>query len=406
MKKLKVLPCLVSICAMGLSVPMVAQADAFTDALKGGKPNMDVRLRYEAVDNADTGVSAKDEATALTVRVRGGYTTGEWNALSANMEFEHVSALIDEYSPEDTKYDTVADAEVTEVNQLKLMYKGIPGTAAILGRQRVNLDNQRFVGAVGWRQDEQTFDALVLQNTSLANTTLTYGYVNQVNGINATAPVDVAAHLLNANVKNLGPGALTAYLYQMDFDAAATNANNDTRTIGLRYAGSADVGTKLGFAVEYAKQSDIKDGLDLDADYMLIEVGADAGPVNVKIGYEVLGADSSSANSFQTPLATKHIFNGWADKFLTTPEDGLVDIYVTVGGNVAGVKLVGAYHMYSEDDNQASVASGDDLGDEINLMASKAFGDNYEAGIKYASYSAGDTGVDADKFAVWGGFKF
>ena len=41
-------------------------------------------------------------------------------------------------------------------------------------------------------------------------------------------------------------------------------------------------------------------------------------------GYEVLGADDGAAlTSFQTPLATLHKFQGWADKFLTTPPNGI-----------------------------------------------------------------------------------
>lgn len=401
MKKLKALPYLVSICAMGLSVPMAAQADAFTDALKNGKSNLDVRARYEMVDNADA--TNKDEATALTVRTRLGYTTGEYQGVTANIEFEHVTALIDEYAtgnaavPGDTKYDTVADAEVTEVNQMKLMYKGIPGTAAILGRQRVILDNARFVGNVGWRQDEQTFDALVLQNTSIENVTLTYGYVSQVNRINALSELDVATHLLNANVKNLGPGALTGYAYLIDLDDAPAASN---KTLGLRYAGSVDVGTKLGFAVEFAQQSEYKDGGDLDADYMLVEVGADAGPVNVMVGYEVLGADTTNGKAFSTPLATLHAFNGWADKFLATPANGLVDTYIKVGGKAAGVNLVAVYHDFSSDEGSM------DYGTEIDLMATKKFGDNYLAGFKYASYSADDFSVDTDKVVLWGEVKF
>jgi len=43
------------------------------------------------------------------------------------------------------------------------------------------------------------------------------------------------------------------------------------------------------------------------------------------VGYEVL--EGNGAIGFATPLATLHAFNGWADMFLTTPANGLKDLY-------------------------------------------------------------------------------
>ena len=84
----------------------------------------------------------------------------------------------------------------------------------------------------------------------------------------------------------------------------------------------------------------------------------------------MLGGDGET--SFQTPLATKHAFNGWADKFLlATPANGLVDAYLTATGKVAGIKLLATYHMFSSDEG------GDDYGSELDLLAVKKFGKNY-----------------------------
>jgi hypothetical protein len=123
---------------------------------------------------------------------------------------------------------------------------------------------------------------------------------------------------------------------------------------------------------------------------------------------EILGGDGDYA--FETPLATKHAFNGWTDKFLSTnktttnPEDGevngLQDLYAKVVTNVAGVKLLAVYHDYSSDKDSI------DLGSEINLLAAKKFDKNFSAGIKLAQYSAGDVGTDADKLWVWAEAKF
>ena len=45
--------------------------------------------------------------------------------------------------------------------------------------------------------------------------------------------------------------------------------------------------------------------------------------------------NGNGAQAFQTPLATLHAFQGWADVFLTTPRDGLRDASATVSYTVA-----------------------------------------------------------------------
>ena len=87
---------------------------------------------------------------------------------------------------------------------------------------------------------------------------------------------------------------------------------------------------------------------------------------------------------------------------MNTPDDGLVDTYLSVGGKVAGVKLGATYHMFSSD------KGGDDYGSEIDLLAAKKFGKHYSAGVKYAAYTEGDDRANGDtnKLWVWGGVTF
>ena len=141
-------------------------------------------------------------------------------------------------------------------------------------------------------------------------------------------------------------------------------------------------------------------GADAETDYALIELGADVSGISLMLGVESLGSDDGTA-AFQTPLATKHKFQGWADQFLLTPNAGVVDTYFTVGGKVAGIKLSATYHDYEADEDSPGL---EDLGDEINLLAVKKFSNGIVLGTKYAAYSAGDTGfgkVDVDKFWLW-----
>ena len=69
-------------------------------------------------------------------------------------------------------YPVVADPESYEINRLQLTNTSIIDTTITLGRQRIVLDDHRFVGNVGWRQNEQTFDALRVVNKHIPNLTI------------------------------------------------------------------------------------------------------------------------------------------------------------------------------------------------------------------------------------------
>ncbi|MCF6230383.1 MAG: alginate export family protein [Gammaproteobacteria bacterium] len=374
-----------------------ASASGITEAIKGGEVSGDFRLRMETV----TQDNALNDANALTLRSRLGYRTADYKGLTGFMEFENVTALNDDYEPMPSNpaktESVVADPEGTEVNQLYLKYVS-GGHAITAGRQRVILDNARFVGNVGWRQNEQTFNAIVFTVDSVADTSLVYAYVDGVNTI-LGGEYDTSAYIFNASYTGFSAGKITGYSYVIEQDDVPSASNS---ILGLRFSGATDVAeAKIKYTLEYAKQSDYAEGTNIDAQYLLAELGAEFSGVGIKLGYEVLG-DGKGANdaSFSTPLATKHAFNGWADAFLTTPTDGLQDIYLSVTTQIEGVKLLAVYHDYSADTGSA------DHGSEINLLAAKKFAGHYTALLKYADYSAGDSGTDTRKLWLMGQMKF
>jgi len=382
---------------LGAALSNASLADSFTEALTGGTPKLDMRLRYENV-NQDN--SLKD-AEALTLRTRLGYETGKYQEFKAYVEMENVTAVLDDdYNSTKngkTQYSTVVDPEGTEVNQAYLDFSGLQDTLARAGRQRIILDNARFVGNVGWRQNEQTYTGASINNTSLPDTKLYYAYLDKIQGINGSS-TDVHTHLLNASYSGLGFATLTGYGYLVEFiDKPSTSQ----QTWGVRVDGNTELSSmKLLYTAEFARQSDYKSGNDnINADYRLLELGVSVGGITGKIGYELLGADD--AFSFETPLATKHAFNGWSDMFLNTPDGlGLEDRYVQVDGSIVGIKLLGVYHDFQAD------RGGANFGTEFDLLAAKKFGKHYSAGIKYASYNADTFAVDTNKFWLWGGIAF
>jgi len=380
-------------------------ANSITEAIKGGEASADFRLRYEAVDQDN----AVDDADALTLRSRFGYTTAAYNGFSAKLEFEDVRIVggVDDYTVGPTgfnpgEYSVIADPENTEVDQAYIQYKDDTFSAK-LGRQVITHDNHRFVGHVGWRQDRQTFDGLTLQGSPIDALHLKYNYISKRNRIFAEdADIKSKDHLFNASYAS-PIGKLTGYAYLLE-DEEASDISIDTYGVSLKGAKKSDK-LKFLYHLEYATQEFDNTASDFDANYYFIEGGIKSGNTTLKLGYEVLGSDNS-AYGFSTPLATLHKFNGWSDQFLSTPAEGLVDTYVSVSGKAFKGKWAAIYHDFEADDSSATV---DDLGDEVNLLFARKFNKHYSAGIKYASYSAGDSGankVDTDKLWLWVGATF
>lgn len=364
--------------AVAAATPTAYAAESIAEAFQNGSTAVSFRLRFEDVD---VGGVSND---ALTLKSRLTYKTDTLNGFSALFEVDDTTVLGDE------DYTGIADSEYTDVNQAYLAYSAADTTVKF-GRQRILLDNQRFVGGVGFRQNEQTYDALTLTNKSLADTTLFYGYISEVNNIFAS-DAKHETHLLNAKYTGLPFGTVTGYYYQIEPDAAADSID----TFGVRFTGSQPAGdAKLLYTAEYASQ-DQNNGSK--PDYYVLEGGVSVSGVTAKLGYEVLESDNGVG--FNTPLATKHKFQGWADKFLGTPGTGIEDLYLTVGTKVAGVKLLAVYHDFEAETTSA------DLGSEFGLVVAKQFGKNYGLSLKYADYQAGDTGVDTDKLWLTATAKF
>lgn len=378
-----------------------AADDDFTGALIGGKPTADLRLRYESVDQAN----ALKDANAATLRLRLGYETGEFRGFGAFVEAETVTALGGEnYNSTvngKTAYATVVDPESTEINQAYLSYAGLADTKLKYGRQRIMLDNHRFIGNVGWHQNEQTFDAFTLSNASLPETNITAGYIYNVNRVfsdkSPQGDFKMNSPIFNVSYKGWSLGEVVGYGYLLDFTDLATSS---TQTYGLRLKGSAPLGgVKVLYTAEYATQRDYRDNpRNFDLNYYLVEGGIGLSNAEFKLGYEVLGGNGTVA--FQTPLATLHAMNGWADQFLATPAAGLKDAYLSAATTVWGTRLEAIYHDFRADDSSTR------YGTEWDLQAVKAIDKTYAVGAKYARYDAKNFSVDTDKFWLWAEAKF
>ncbi|WP_100656905.1 alginate export family protein [Alteromonas flava] len=365
-----------------------------------GSANIDFRLRYEGVDQNN----ALNDANALTLRTFANFKTKANHGFSIFVEVENNLALIDDYNDtlgDGTQYSVVADPQSTELDQAYVQYQQDNLTAK-LGRQVINLDNHRFVGNVGWRQDKQTFDAVSVKYT-YADAEFFYAYIDKRNRIFADErDIDAKDHLLNASIKTPA-GKLTGYGYLLEVDSPTVNVID---TWGARLVGQQSIGDiPLSYTAEYASQSIEAGANDFDTDYLLLEAGFTLGELTVKAGMESLGSDAGLV-AFSTPLATLHKFNGWSDQFLGTPGVGLDDMYVALSGKALEGKWSVIYHDFSADESNALL---DDLGSEWNAIYTTKVANKYPVGIKFARYSAGDEAlgkVDTNKLWVWAGYAF
>jgi hypothetical protein len=267
-----------------------------------------------------------------------------------------------------------------------------------LGKQRINLDNQRFVGGVGWRQNEQTYDAFTWGNTGLDGFAFTAGYINNVNRIfgpdggKPNANLDTDTFVANAAYTGWEPLKIVGYAYLMDISDADALSND---TYGIRGTGTWDSGNdwSIDYTGEFAYQEDAGDNpIGYDANYYRLEGGFNYSAIKFKLGYEVLEGDNGQAGqAFRTPLATLHGQNGWADKFLTTPDDGLEDLSFSIGGSYAGFSATAIYHSFEAN------SGGRDFGDELDIVVTHKLGKRFSGMLKYADYDADDFATDTKK---------
>ncbi|HEB68510.1 MAG TPA: hypothetical protein ENI88_02695, partial [Desulfobulbus sp.] len=365
-----------------IMVPAAAGAaginDTIANALQGdwGRITLDLRYRYEHVDQ-----DGLKTANGDPLRIRLGYLTPKFSGLQAFAEFEgNNSVFLDDYNNTDnnkTDYAVIADPNKGELNQAWLSWSGYEGTVVKAGRQRMNWDDQRFIGAVGWRQMEQTFDAVSVFSTPLPNLDLKLSYVWNVRNIKSR-DVNMSSPLVNIAYTFSGIGRLSAYAYLLDYNDEA-DYGLSSQTYGLRFNGTAPVSDalRLLYTAEYAVQSDYQDNpADYSADYYHFIGGItykDVCPLVSSLSASVAWMLQSSDNgvSFKTPLGTNHKFNGWADQFLTTPDTGLRDLYGTVGAMIHGHKVQVVYHQFDADQG------GADYGDEWDFLVQKKINEHY-----------------------------
>ncbi|MGJ8632469.1 MAG: alginate export family protein [Luteolibacter sp.] len=375
-----------------IAPPTEAPIEAPVEESSWFTPSLDLRTRYEFRQQ-----QGFDPSHSLTARARFGIMLGDFNGFSLFAEGEGTQGIIEDFRSNPTGNTStrpyvagntvIADPNNVELNQLFAQYKK-NGFLAKVGRQRIIKNNAAFIGNVGWRQNEQTFDAALVGYSSDCFE-FSYAYSNQVMRIfgadanNALPGPPLQAfegdfHILDASY-NADFGKVGGYAYLLDVE---NNANvGKSNTVGTFV-------TSGGLHAEFAYQDGTSAlaGGDYSALYGHVKytLTTDAGDFGV--GVEYLG------DHFKTPFATVHAFNGFADAFILQRiglnaaggYNGLTDIYTSYkkAGLPGGLVMTAVLHGYL--DGKASSA----YGYEADLVLVKKITSNLTALTKLAYFEA------------------
>ena len=371
-----------------------------SDQIAAGKFLFEARARYEEVDQSNLAL----RANAATLRTRLGWETGDWHNLRALVEFEDVRLLgAERFNVAvpggsslngKTTYPIINDPAVTELNRATITWTPSASFQFTLGRQRILIDDQRFVGNVGWRQDEQTFDAARI-DVAFGRFKATYAYVIQANRIFGEA-LDWRSdsHLFNATYSFSEAARLQGFVYALDFE---NNSANSSITYGARLTGKTWLGLfQLAYGATYANQSDYgNQPAVFDLNFLEADIAGTFDIWTVKLTYESL--EGNGSRGFSTPLATVHAFNGWSDAWAAnsgnkTHVDGINDLNLMLVVRprfkftyLFNTEWTVRYHDFDAE------RTGADLAAEWDLQVTAAITTKLSAALKYASFDREET---------------
>ena len=397
----------------GLAVPALAQepgaseqqAEDLAQALREGRFALQLRYRHETVDDD----AFADKAFASTLRTALSYASKPFRGLSVFLQAENVTDVgagdahanrgAGDRNNGILDRPAIVDPPGTSMLQAYVQLAA-DGTRLRFGRQEITFDDHRFVGNVGWRQHHQSYRGLRVDYDAVANLQAHYAYVDRTYRIFGDRQ-STSHHLFNVQYRLEGLGSITGYAYLLRYDQPLFQ-RIDSDTYGGEFKGARALGDDLRvlYEIEAATQRDAGDNPErLRADYLHAMLGAAARGYSVRVGFERLGG-SPREGAFQTPLATLHAFNGWADKFLVTPANGLEDLYVRADGPAGPLRWLAVYHEF-----RPSTGSGR-YGSEFDFQLTYTASWKQTFAFRGALYDADNFSTDTSKLWLYSSYSF
>ncbi len=390
-----------------------ATATSLNDALTNGVFSADLRVRYESFDQA----SRPRTGESLTGRLRLGYETLAYNGFYAGLSGQ-ISRNLSQPVRNDgingrTDLPLIPDPSAEQLHEAYVGWidRGADGLArarVVAGRQRILYDNERWVGPSEFRQNAQSFDAVSAESQVAEAFSLRYAYLWKINRVLGNNPPNGRwqsdSHLIGATTSLVPYGVTTAYANLLDLAPAPQFSS---ATYGLRYDGKVTVGTTdLTLEAEFARQTDY--GLnprDYGLTYSLIKPGVvlgTYGTTTLSAAWEQLRGNGLVA--VQTPLATLHRHNGWADVFTVTPPRGLREFsvrWLQELPDLGPLKMPKLDVRFLDFASAGGAGAGLHYGHEWDADLNVSLGGPFVMGVRAARYDADRFDTDTTKFWIY-----
>ncbi|MEL6970735.1 MAG: alginate export family protein [Bacteroidota bacterium] len=347
-------------------------------------------------------------SNAYTFGTNFGYLTKSYKGFQVYIEGESVVALTPDLFFDgingNVDRTNVTDVETLELNKMRVSYNDTINQTALqlkVGRQAAIVEDERFIGNVSARQDDQTFDAAMfkLQNDQ-KGLSFEYAYMYKINRLLAEVGdwrSDSHAFRLAFYKNKLARVGLFAHLFDFKDDAPAIS--NQTFGITVDRSVVPRDKTALTYKAAFAYQQQYGDNpTDYDALLLNAEIGLAVPKAGIfSLGYEVATSDDGIA-SFQFPLSTGQRLHRISDVFINPPADGLQNPYFTAECRniVWGIGGWLGYHTYFTD------TEGTFLGQEIDVVLYRQIiPGSLRAELTYGSFFADvDTYTDINIFSI------
>lgn len=389
-------------------------AASFEDAIKDGSYGGMLRYRVDSYDE-DNGDSKA--GLASTLRTSLFYQSKPFYGLSGFVELYHVASIgNDNYfsgGANGTAFgerDFIIDPTGQGVNQAYGRYEApvsIPASVTV-GRQLFTINDETFVTASRYRQNNNRFDAATGSITPAENLTFEGGQIwHNIDVTDTVVPMSTqvgnVSYAIPGKARFAGYGILLDYDNEPNAGLAATGLNAaaiDRQTFGLRLEGPWKIDDQLSviYEADFAKQNDWKDTSDadltIDATMLTLRAGASYDQWYGSVGYRRMsGAEETGDLAFQSSdIGYPWPWRGNSEQFVFAPPDGLQTIMVWIGGAVPGVEGLSFDAFYF---NFAGVEESTDYGSEISG------GFNYNITKRWSIYglaTAATQGDDASPF--------
>ena len=354
----------------------------------------ELRPRYNHIEESD-----KPETTSGgTLRAVAGVRMGPWHGVLFTLEAIHADHWGRKRFNDDpaqfatSPYPLLPDPRHTGLNRAHVDFTLLEGLHVRAGRQRVALDNHRWVSDNDFRQVPQLFDGVTAEYTGLANTRLTAGRYTHIRSTSGERE-DARVTVLNAAWNPFPDHAVAAYGYLHDQPETANFtgfANNSYRVYGARAEGVAmrwgDI--ELPYVLEVARQGPHAGGDSrIDARYWRAGAGLATARWALRYDHEVRGSNDG-LYGLQIPLTDFYAFNGWTLHWFTVARQGLRDGWVTARTSA------GPWTFYVELHRFRSDFGGLDFGREADAGLTWAIRPNALLRLQHARYDPGSGRAD------------